>query len=284
MFYKTQLEGLRKELFADLNKVDFRPAPNPKSEGWIKPLMKPEPLKDVEENDSLKMFKDFLRKTKAVAAKAKEEREKSAQVPVKSVATGFIKAITPRPNPRNEEGYIPEEFYETGGSPDARQERNDAARAYGKSGDISSFLGIMDKHEGGGSYDTLFGHSQDKFGVKPSEMTLGELYAFSDPSGEYGQWVKGQVGRVATPMGRYQFVGSTLKATAKKMGLSDDTVFDKQTQDALFAYKLNERLSGASTMADKVKAIRSEWEGFRSVPTSVLEGLIENWESPREKI
>jgi len=210
MLYRTQLDSLRKELFADIGKVDFRPTPKPKNEGWIKPVVKQEELKTIEDNDSLKMFKDYLRNTKAASAKVKEDWAKNeAAKPTSSVATGLIKSLTPRPNPRNEDGYIPEELYETGGSPDARQERNDAGRALVSPSNISSFLGVMDKHEGGGSYDTLFGHSQDKFGVKPSEMTLGQLYAFSDPSGEYGQWVKGQVGRVATPMGRYQFVGTT---------------------------------------------------------------------------
>lgn len=145
------------------------------------------------------------------------------------------------------------------------------------------FLGLMDQKEGGGNYDTLFGHSQKEgkafSGKKVSEMTIGELKEFTNPSGSYGQWVKSKVGRVATPMGRYQIVGSTLKQTAKEMGLSDDTVFDKNTQDAMFNHILGKAISGGKTMDEKVKRVKGQWEGFNSVPKATLAAMIEDWEN-----
>lgn len=144
-------------------------------------------------------------------------------------------------------------------------------------GPAGSFVEIMDQTEGGGRYDTLFGHSQKNgpfAGVDITKMTLGELKDFASPSGEYGNWVKGQVGRVATPMGRYQIVGTTLRSIAEQMGLPDDTLFDKKTQDAMFKYHLNSTLARGSTLQEKVSLLRGQWEGFKNVPTAKLVSLI----------
>lgn len=148
------------------------------------------------------------------------------------------------------------------------------------SGPIGTLMQLMDEKEGGGSYSTLFGHSQKgdgRFaGVDVSKMTIGEIKKFASPDGEYGAWVKDQVGRVATPMGRYQFVGSTLKSVASEMGLPDDTVFDAKTQDAMFDFYLNKRLSAGSTIPEKVEQLRGAWEGFKSVPTARLAAIVRN--------
>lgn len=151
-------------------------------------------------------------------------------------------------------------------------------------GGDGTLFGLIDKTEGGANYDTLFGHSQNggRFnGMKVSEMTLGDLYSFTDPSGEYGQWVKqnNPAGRVATPLGRHQIVGTTLRATAKGMGLSDDTVFTPQLQDSMANYLATNRLSGLSGMPAKRAALRSEWDGFRNVSDAALDAAILNFEA-----
>jgi hypothetical protein len=144
--------------------------------------------------------------------------------------------------------------------------------------EITSFKDAIDLTEGGGDYDTLFGFSNRDgkpfAGTRISNMTIGEIKQFAAPRGKYGQWVKGQVGRVATPMGRYQFVGSTLKALAGEMGLSDDTVFSPEVQDAMFEFYLDKRIRSGRTMDEKVSQVREAWEGFKSVPRSTLETLI----------
>lgn len=146
---------------------------------------------------------------------------------------------------------------------------------------------LVDRTEGGGNYDTLFGHSQregNQFaGVRVSTMTIGELKEFSGARGQgsYGAWVKGAnpEGVLATPMGRYQFVGTTLKATAEAMGLSDDVVFTPEVQDTMFAFKVQQRLSSASSQEGKRNALRAEWAGFKHVSDSDLDRAIQAFES-----
>lgn len=157
-----------------------------------------------------------------------------------------------------------------------------AAAAPMAGGQEASLLSLVDKTEGGGNYDTLFGHSQNggRFnGMRVTEKTLAELYDFANPSGEYGQWVKGSVGRVATPMGRYQIVGSTLRRAAEGMGLSPDTKFTPQTQDAIAAYLARNRLAKAKSPEQKRIALRSEWEGFKNVADADLDAAIAKFEA-----
>ena len=110
------------------------------------------------------------------------------------------------------------------------------------------------KGESGGDYDALFDFSNRPGGkyenVKLTSMTLDEWIEFSDPNGDYGQTVKRQIGRVATPMGAYQVVGSTLRGVKKALGLSGDEVMDKATQDKIGQYIYLTQGTGA-------------WEGYR---------------------
>lgn len=91
--------------------------------------------------------------------------------------------------------------------------------------------------ESGGDYDALFGFSNRPGGqfsnVKLTSMTVDQAIAFSSPEGPYGSWVKGQVGRIATPMGAYQVVGSTLKAAKEGLGLTGQEVMTPELQDKI---------------------------------------------------
>jgi hypothetical protein len=152
----------------------------------------------------------------------------------------------------------------------------------GMRGGDGSLLGLIDRHEGAGNYSTLFGHAQRKgpfAGKDVSQMTLGQLEQFASPSGEYGQWVKGQVGRVATPMGRYQIVGTTLRGAAKELGLSPDTVFSPQTQTTIAEHLARRRLASAQSPTAKRIAMRAEWEGFKHVPDEQLDQAIARFEA-----
>ncbi len=143
---------------------------------------------------------------------------------------------------------------------------------------------LIDRTEGAGNYDTLYGHSQREggrfAGIRPTEMTLEEMMAFQSPSGEYGQWVKGrpEVGRVATPAGRYQIVGTTLRNAVEDMGLDPSRPFDKTTQDLLAGHLAGGRLSNAGSMADKRRQLRAEWEGFKHVSDGELDAAIRTYE------
>ena len=145
---------------------------------------------------------------------------------------------------------------------------------------------LIDKKEGGGEYDTLFGFSQrggHQFGgVDVSKMTVGEASEFASPTGDYGKWVKSKVGRIATPMGRYQIVGKTLRGLIKSMDLDPDTPFNAETQDAMFRELVKRRIKGKKTMSAKIKGLRAEWEGFKHISDTELMAAIEEFESSEE--
>lgn len=139
--------------------------------------------------------------------------------------------------------------------------------------------GYVDATEGAGNYSTLYGHAQREggpfAGVDVSKMTIGQLKAFSDPSGPYGRYVAdNNGGTVSTPMGRYQIIGTTLRAGQEGLGLSDDTVFDQATQDRYFDYLAGRRLSAGDTMAEKIAGLRNEWDGFKHVSDADLAAAI----------
>ena len=91
--------------------------------------------------------------------------------------------------------------------------------------------------ESGGDYNARFGYSNRPGGlfegINLTDMTVDEALQFANPSGPYGQWVKGQVGRVATPMGAFQVVGSTLRAAKEGLGLTGKERMDQATQDRI---------------------------------------------------
>jgi hypothetical protein len=91
--------------------------------------------------------------------------------------------------------------------------------------------------ESGGDYNALFGFANRPGGqfahIQPSQMTVGQVMDFTNPKGAYGQTVKGQIGRVATPVGAYQVVGTTLRAAVNALGLDPNMPFDKNTQDMI---------------------------------------------------
>lgn len=113
--------------------------------------------------------------------------------------------------------------------------------------------------ESGGDYDALFGYSNRDGGpfqgVRLTELSVDEAIEFADPSGQYGQWVKGQIGRVATPMGAYQIVGTTLRAAKKGLGLRGDEIMTPELQDRLGIWILRDQGTKA-------------WEGYRGPRSS----------------
>jgi hypothetical protein len=108
--------------------------------------------------------------------------------------------------------------------------------------------------ESGGDYNAVYGFQNRPGGrfenVKLTSMPLADVIAFTDPSGEYAQHVKGQIGRVATPVGAYQVVGTTLRAAVKALGLDPSQPFDQATQDRIGQWILENQGTGA-------------WEGYR---------------------
>lgn len=108
--------------------------------------------------------------------------------------------------------------------------------------------------ESGGDYNALYGYANrpgEAFGgINLTAMPVGEVIRFTDPSGQYAQHVKGQIGRVATPVGAYQVVGTTLRAAVEALGIDPNQPFDQATQDAIGQWIYQTQGTGA-------------WEGYR---------------------
>ena len=144
----------------------------------------------------------------------------------------------------------------------------------------SQLQDLIDKKEGGGGYDTLFGNAQQQgkefAGVDVSNMTVGQAIDFA--KGQYADWSKKKLGYVATPMGRYQIVGSTLADAAKNLKLAPDTPFNAQTQDQIFHYLVGRALKGKKTEEAKREALRNTWAGFKNVSNAELDSAIQQYE------
>jgi len=112
-----------------------------------------------------------------------------------------------------------------------------------------------------------------------SQMTMSEVRQLVQRDGDYFNWSKLNMpkkanaygrGLASTPVGKYQFVGSTLRDFEKEGGLfeqleiTDDTVFDERTQDKLFIGYAQQRLAGARSQGGDKRSerniLRDTWE------------------------
>jgi hypothetical protein len=124
----------------------------------------------------------------------------------------------------------------------------------------------------GADYGTAFDHSEATFfpnGI--TNMTLDEIFEVQEARGKgsYGQFVKDNnpKKKLSTPVGKYQFVGGTLKALVKKLGIKGSELFDEEMQDKLFMAKMKERgfedfLKGDLSLNAFMKNMAAEWAGF----------------------
>lgn len=148
---------------------------------------------------------------------------------------------------------------------------------FGYSGPAPSFSAAIDATESGGAsdqYDTLFGHRNRQNGVRVSQMTLGEAKEFSDTSGEYGQSVNAEIGRVATPMGKYQIVGTTLRGIQRELDLPDTVQFNPNVQELMGTYLGQKRVQNGGSAASMRDGLRAEWEGFKHKSDAELDVII----------
>jgi hypothetical protein len=147
----------------------------------------------------------------------------------------------------------------------------------------SLLQGMVDRQEGAGDYRTLFGFANRPggafAGIDITQMSIGQLVGWASRDGEYGRHQIARLGYLATPMGRYQVVGSTLARAAEEMGLTPDTLFSRSVQDQVFAHLARGRLSGPRSMEGKIAGLRAEWDGFRHVPDAELAAAIEQFEA-----
>ena len=143
--------------------------------------------------------------------------------------------------------------------------------------DWNTYKPTVLKQESGGDYNALYNFAQKPgrifAGVQPTQMTINNLLKFADPSGPYGQYVKEtrpdkQFG-VATPLGAYGVVGSTLRDAVKGLGLTGDELFDQATQDKVAEWLYNNR--GASTWAASNKKPVGDIMAFQPTPPTAAQ-------------
>lgn len=108
--------------------------------------------------------------------------------------------------------------------------------------------------ESGGDYNALYGYQNrpgGRFaGTRLTDMSVGDVMQFTDPRGDYAAYVRGQVGRTATPVGAYQVVGTTLRDAVNALDIDPSTPFNQATQDRIGEWIFSTQGTGA-------------WEGYR---------------------
>lgn len=143
---------------------------------------------------------------------------------------------------------------------------------------------LLARTEGAGDPDTLFGNAQRDggafAGMRPSQMTIGEVLDFQRQrgAGSYADYVRGRVGRVATPVGIGQIVGATLAdGIVERVGLTNDDLYDAGNQSLIIDGLAARRLHGVTDPAARRRALRAEWEGFRHVSDADLDAAINDF-------
>ncbi len=162
------------------------------------------------------------------------------------------------------------------------QNYNDGGYSFMKP--TSKFRGALKDLEAD-SYSTLFANSEKKEtpwkGVDITGMSIAEVLALVKPNGAFHKYNKDNFDKNTTAVGKYQFVGSTLRDLKKrgvfeKLGIDDDTLFNESTQDALAAYQAVHRIKDRTegTMSSARKELRNEWEGFKKLEDNQLNDII----------
>ena len=120
--------------------------------------------------------------------------------------------------------------------------------------------------------DALWKQShRNTFDFKATESTMDEVLDFVKLDGEYAQWSKGQsdAGKIHTPVGKYQFVGATLRDIKarggfEEIGITGDTLFSPEVQDKLFVWYMTDTIRAAGENASQAEVrnkVRARWEG-----------------------
>ena len=156
---------------------------------------------------------------------------------------------------------------------------------------------LTDLESGSGGANALLNQSQtSQFkDINVSTMPIGEVMAFQQRrgAGSYHAWSKENMpdgtaakkqGLGSTPAGKYQFVGDTLKdlkenGTLEALGITDDTIFDEKTQDALFVRYAQDRLKGKVTDDERISEMRSIWEGLKKASDEEVLSVISQVET-----
>ena len=103
-----------------------------------------------------------------------------------------------------------------------------------------TFRPKVSQRESGNDPNALLGFSQREggqfAGTNLTSMTVDQAIDFAKPGGAYANYSKDKLGRVATPMGEFQIVGTTLADAKRAMGLTGNEVMTPELQEKIAHY------------------------------------------------
>lgn len=157
---------------------------------------------------------------------------------------------------------------------------------------------VLSKYEAGvGGANALLNQSQNSqfSDINVSTMPISEVMKFQAERGDgsYHAWSKTNMpkntqayrsGLGSTPVGSFQFVGETLQelktnGTFEALGITDDTVFDQETQEALFVRYAQDSLKGKVTPEERRAELRAKWEGLKNASDEEVDSVIASIET-----
>ena len=158
-----------------------------------------------------------------------------------------------------------------------RQESTDQNRAAGEGLPAFIFAGsefrsaIADTEAE--SYDTMFGNAESvdgKFlGTELTAMPMSAIFDLTKLNGDFHKRNL-ELGHDTTAVGKYQFVGNTLRdlrdrGILEELGITDDTLFDEKTQDTIAVYLVQRRVKPEYSLAKAREEMGKEWQGFKKL-------------------
>lgn len=136
-------------------------------------------------------------------------------------------------------------------------------------GRLLPLRGIIDRTEGLGDYNTLWGRAETKSlkgDQRVSTMTVDQVIEYTKPGGTYRSTVGGD-GEV----GRYQIIHNTLKTLKKEMQSDYPGIglltFDSDMQDAMFVHLVNKAIKSKNTIPEMREALKGVWFGLKDSAT-----------------
>lgn len=129
-----------------------------------------------------------------------------------------------------------------------------------------SLSGLISGGESGrGGYDALNGYlgrattGNRAYGRPLTQMTVGEVIATTKRTALSDGRSRTGIGNSSGASGKYQFIPDTLAETARKAGIPLTAQYNEQTQDALYAYKVQEVMNRARTPQEGVFQLSKIW-------------------------
>ena len=132
------------------------------------------------------------------------------------------------------------------------------------------------------SYDSMFGNAErvdGKFlGTELTAMPMSAVFDLVELNGDFHKRNLEQ-GHDTTAVGKYQFVGNTLRdlrdrGILEELGIDDDTIFNEEIQDKIAVHLARRRVKPEYSMARARKELINEWEGFGKLPEKALDEII----------